>query len=246
MTWFTWNKDKPKSRVIVVIPCRLDSKRLPGKVLRRKNDKTMLQYVYEAASAAKSVDMVYIASHDEEIWNETKSFCNTLITTSGRHKNGTECVAEADYWLNPDDLVVNLQADEPEISPQAIDDLVACYEMQEDYVEVATLSTDLTAGELENRNTVKVVTCEEGLAHYFSRAPLAGASRHIGIYAFRQRDLLELATLPMSANESAEGLEQLRWLDSGYEIAVGRTEYHPKGIDTQADYDRWVSKEKQY
>ena len=245
----------------VIIPARLNSSRLPRKVLLDIAGKPMLQHVYENALQSGASNIV-IATDDESIANVAESFGATVAMTSSAHTSGTERIAEAvaTLALDEEDIVVCLQADEPLMSPTLIFQLAENL-AEHDHIKVATLATKLkNAEELLNPHVVKVVLNQRHFAQYFSRAPipwdraqfsdlqsldfeklkLADAYyRHIGIYAYRAGFLDSYVNWSPSLNESLESLEQLRVLWNGYKIHVGITDLAvPAGVDTQADLDR--------
>jgi len=244
----------------VVIPARHASSRLPGKVLLPICGKPMLQWVYEKARASRASD-VLIATDDRAIESAARSFGAETLMTASTHASGTDRIAQAARmkgWVQGD-IVVNVQGDEPLIPPALIDQVAAVLE-SEASADVATLATPvLSIHELFDPNAVKVVTDAFGRALYFSRAPIpwnrdgapggldtqtvfAGARRHVGIYAYRVRALLRLASLAPSDLESRERLEQLRALENGLEIRVADTLERPgPDVNTAADLERVVA-----
>lgn len=240
-----------------VIPARYASSRLPGKVLLSISGKPMLQWVYERARASQAAE-VLIATDDLLVVSAAHSFGAETVMTQAAHQSGTDRIAEvarARGW--PDtDIVVNVQGDEP-LLPPALIDQVAQLLQQHPEADIATLATAIrSVEELLDPNTVKVVTDATGRALYFSRAPIpwdrdgaasgltsqkryACARRHIGIYAYRVRSLLQLAALPPAVLEQTERLEQLRGLDNGMQIRVAEAQEPPgPDVNTAADLDR--------
>ncbi len=245
----------------VIIPARLNSSRLPGKVLLDINGKPMIQRVYERA-VESGANHVVIATDDEQVAQVAEDFGAHVCITSDSHQSGTERLAEAvaNLGFEEDDIIVCLQADEPMMPPKLISQL-ADNLSQHDHVKVATLATKLkTAEELFNPNVVKVILNYRNYAMHFSRAPipwdreqfcniqsvsldnlkLADAYyRHIGMYAYRAEFLETYTNWPSCLNERLESLEQLRILWNGFKIHVGITDIAiPAGVDTQADLDR--------
>jgi len=208
-------------------------------------DKPLICHVAERAARARGVSRVVVATDDERIAAAARS-CGAEAAMTGPAATGTDRVAEAARALgSKENVVVNLQGDEPLIEPEAIDALVAA--MQEDTVLMATLSRPLEAGEWERPHVVKVVTDLRGYALYFSRAaiphrreggesPLARA--HVGIYAFRAPFLQVFARLAPGRLEREESLEQLRALEHGHAIRVVETTYQGFGVDTPEDLAR--------
>lgn len=251
-------------RFSVLIPARMDSTRLPGKALADIGGKPMVVRVCEAA-AASSAQRVAVATDDEGIAQAVRAAGFEAVMTRADHASGTDRVAEAAGLLElpPDDLVVNVQGDEPLIPPGLID-RVAAELSTRDGCAIATAAHPIAeTGDWFDPNAVKVVRDATGLALYFSRAPipfarealagfpdaprpptLPGAAaglvlRHVGIYAYRAAFLAEYPELPPSPLERIESLEQLRALWHGYAIAVALVDdAPPAGVDTPADLAR--------
>jgi 3-deoxy-manno-octulosonate cytidylyltransferase (CMP-KDO synthetase) len=241
----------------VVIPARYVSVRLPGKVLLPIAGKPMVQWVYERACAAGALE-VLIATDDELIVSAARGFGAEAVMTSRTHVSGTDRIAEvavARGWAR-DDIVVNLQADEP-LMPAALIDQVAALLRAQPLAHIGTLAAPLaSASELMDPNVVKVVTDAAGMALYFSRAPIpwnrdaaadelagqrdfGGARRHVGLYAYRVGSLLRLAQLPAGELERREKLEQLRALEHGLRICVADARERPgPDVNTFPDLER--------
>lgn len=244
-------------RFHVLIPARYASQRLPGKPLLEIAGKPMLQHVYEKAQASGAAS-VLIATDDDRICTAARNFGAAFCLTASGHQSGSERLAEAVAALGygDDEIVVNLQGDEPLMPPellrQAAEDLAA-----HPQASVATLCTRIhSAEELFSPNTAKVVMDREGMALYFSRAPIpwhrdafaANAEalpeetvyyRHLGIYAYRVGYLKHYATLSASPLEAIESLEQLRVLWHGAKIHVAKARAVPAvGVDTPEDLQR--------
>jgi 3-deoxy-manno-octulosonate cytidylyltransferase (CMP-KDO synthetase) len=241
----------------VVIPARYASARLPGKALLPIAGRPMVQWVYERACAAGARE-VLIATDDERIVSAAQGFGAEAVLTSPTHLSGTDRIAEvasARRWAS-DELVVNVQGDEP-LMPAALIGQVAALLRAQSQAEIGTLAAPLAAlPELMDPNVVKVVTDAYGMALYFSRAPIpwnrdaatgalasqrdfGGARRHIGIYAYRVGSLLRLAQLPAGALERRERLEQLRALEHGLRICVADAQESPgPDVNTRADLER--------
>ncbi|QDS97916.1 3-deoxy-manno-octulosonate cytidylyltransferase [Adhaeretor mobilis] len=245
------------ARKVLIIPARRRSTRLPEKLLLRETGKTVLQYTYEAACRAKQPDAVIIAVDDELLAEEARRFGASVVMTSPDHTSGTDRVAEAATSLPNAEIIVNLQADEPEINPADIDKLFDTLEANP-RAGVATLATPIRDREsLEDPACVKVVFDNRGEAMYFSRSAIphprdwdenlltaqpAQFHQHIGIYAYRRWPLLRLAQLPPSPAEQIEKLEQLRILQQGDAILVATVKQATRGIDTHADYAAFVER----
>jgi 3-deoxy-manno-octulosonate cytidylyltransferase (CMP-KDO synthetase) len=246
-------------RSYVVIPARYASTRLPRKMLLKETGKTLLQHTYEAACAACKPAGVLIATDHAEIAREVESFRGDFVMTSPNCASGTDRVAEVALKLPRADVLVNVQGDEPEMSPDNIDRVIELLE-QNPSAGMATLATRLPSPEqLTNPACVKVVFDNAGRALYFSRSPIPFVRdpepdrpfnepplfyQHLGIYAFRRSVLLEVSALPPSSLEQAEKLEQLRMLQAGGTILVGVVEHASSGIDTPADYAAFVARRR--
>jgi 3-deoxy-manno-octulosonate cytidylyltransferase (CMP-KDO synthetase) len=251
-------------RAYVVIPARYGSTRLPKKMLLRQTGKTLLQHTYEAAIAARRPAGVLVATDHAEIAREVECFHGEFVLTSPDYASGTDRVAEVARKLPRADIIVNVQGDEPEMSPDNIDRVIELLE-QNPSARMATLATPLPSPELlHNPACVKVVFDAAGRAMYFSRAAIpfvrdtppsapCGLApfndpplfyQHLGIYAYRREALLEFAALPPSSIENAEKLEQLRVLQAGHAIYVGVVQHASSGIDTPADYAAFVARRK--
>ncbi len=226
-------------RIVAVIPARLASSRLPGKVLRPIAGVPMVGWVYRAALACPQLDQVLIATDSTEVVAYADSQGWPSIMTSAALASGTDRV-QAVATLVDADIYVNIQGDEPLLRPEHIDALLRPFSRTD--AEVTTLSTPCTPEQVNDPNAVKVVTANDGRALYFSRAtipyqrgtPLT-PRKHIGIYAYRKATLRRFAELPPSPLESAERLEQLRLLEEGISIHVVHTPFDTIGVDTEED-----------
>ncbi len=240
----------------VIIPARLNSSRLPGKVLKDLAGKPMIQYVYESAvqSGAQSVT---IATDDDQIAEVSKDFGAAVCMTSDLHQSGTERICEAVETLDfePDEVIIGLQADEPLIPNSVIrflaDDLV-----EHEHIAVASLCHPINSpGELFDPNIVKVILNRRHYAVYFSRAPMpwdrdsvelpndmkvtSQHYRHIGMYGYRASFLEDYAKWSASPLESIEQLEQLRIIWNGGRIHMKVYEHAiPQGVDTEKDFEK--------
>jgi 3-deoxy-manno-octulosonate cytidylyltransferase (CMP-KDO synthetase) len=238
----------------VVVPARYSSVRLPGKVLLPLAGKPMLQWACERAQASRA-DEVLVAADDERIARAAAHFGVQIVMTSGDHPSGTDRIAEVAYlrrWKD-EDIVVNLQADEPLMPPALIDQVGDLLTMHP-WALIATLAALIAnLSELLDPNVVKVVTDRSDRALYFSRAPIpwdrdgapggiasqrsfAGARRHIGLYAYRVAALRQLAALAPSPLEQREKLEQLRALENDLPIIVADA-LEPPGQDVNTPQD---------
>lgn len=235
-------------KVIGIIPARYDSTRFPGKPLLDIAGISMIQRVYNQVKHAASLSEVVVATDDQRIFDHVKSFAGNVVMTKKDHQSGTDRCAEVISNISGFDIAVNIQGDEPFIDPQQIDLLVSCFQNPE--VQIATLVRPITEiDDLENINKPKVVLNLNQEALYFSRQPipfLRGKNiqdwlkngtyyNHIGIYGFKVDTLKKVASLPISKLETAESLEQLRWLDNGYKIKTAISNHINDAIDTPED-----------
>ncbi len=242
-------------KILACIPARYGSTRFPAKVLAKDTGKFLIQHTYERACLAKLPEKVIIAADDKKIVDAAESFGAECVLTSPDHKSGTDRIAEAVAALDVD-IVVNLQADEPEIDPENID-FLAHLLIEHPDAPMATLAADFqNAQQIADPNIVKVITNCSGRAIYFSRASIpysrenSGLAqvqqylRHLGIYAYRKDFLLKITSLPQTSLEKIEKLEQLRAIEHGYSILVGKVKHACDGIDTPQQYADFVKRYK--
>ncbi len=232
--------------VIAIIPARYQSSRFPGKPLVMIKGKSMVQRVWEKASLSKSIAKVIVATDDERIFNHVKSFGGEVMMTSPKHRNGTERIAEVMRKQSQKfDYVLNIQGDEPFVKWQQIEMLCKIIEREEFQIASLAKQIDITK-ELDSPNVVKVVMSKQQKALYFSRYAIpfnrSGDAqiayyKHIGMYAFEASALQKLIALEMTPLEQAESLEQLRWLEAGFSIGMGISEFDSVGIDTPEDLE---------
>ncbi|HSW45180.1 MAG TPA: 3-deoxy-manno-octulosonate cytidylyltransferase [Phycisphaerae bacterium] len=237
-----------------IIPARYASTRFPGKPLAAETGRPLIQHVYEAVGRARRVDRVLVATDDERIASAVRAFGGEAVMTRADHVSGTDRVAEAAESLKTD-LVVNVQGDEPEMEPSAIDTLVDLMESRPD-ADMGSLACRFTRAEdVENPACVKVVVSSYGDAIYFSRSLVpyprdeGGAVGdpgrwllHLGIYAYRPLFLQELTRTPPCELEETEKLEQLRVLHLGRKIAMAVVGRSSTGIDTPEQYAAFVER----
>ena len=235
-------------KVVVVIPARYGSTRLPGKPLVSLNGKPMIQRVYERAKSARRVDRVIVATDDDRILKAVTSFGGEARMTRPDHRTGTERVAEVAAHVEGE-VFVNVQGDEPLLDPAAVDTAVAAL-LEEPQAAVATVATPIKVpGDIMDPNVVKVVLDFDDNALYFSRAPIPWVRdtgnaiqvrhlKHLGLYVFQRVALLEYPTLPQGELERIEQLEQLRWLENGSKIRVAEVEHDAISVDVPEDVAR--------
>ncbi len=238
---------------LIIIPARYESKRFPGKPLATIEDKPMIQHTYE--NALKTGFPTLVATDDERIVEAVKGFGGEVVLT-GEHPNGTSRCEEAARIASQEkgieyDVLINVQGDEPFIHPEQIKGLFQAFEAER--VQIATLGKQIEdSEELFNHNVVKVIRGNKQQALYFSRGAIPYCRdaikedwiethpylKHIGMYAYRKEVLEELVKLPEGNLEKIESLEQLRWLEADYNIAVLETSHESIGIDTPEDLER--------
>lgn len=237
-------------KFIGIIPARYASTRFPGKPLAILGNKPVIQHVYE--KVASVLEMTYVATDNELIYNKVTEFGGNVVMTRSDHKSGTDRIEETMQKIGGNwDVVVNVQGDEPFIAKSQLETICHCFD--DPTTQIATLGkpfTDMDA--VKNPNSPKIVVDNQGFAMYFSRSiiPFVRGKeeidwlthypflKHLGIYAYRTDVLAKITQLPQSSLEIAESLEQLRWLQNGYKIMVGKTDVETVGIDTPEDLER--------
>lgn len=237
-------------KFIGIIPARYASTRFPGKPLAMLGGRTVIQRVYEQATAI--LDEAYVATDDERIFQAVEQFDGRAIMTRADHKSGTDRIEEAAEKIGTQaDVIINIQGDEPFIQKSQIETLMHLFD--EPSTQIGTLGKRFESIEAAmNPNSPKIVTDKRGFALYFSRSIIPYVRgkeqsewlqhfpylKHLGLYAYRREVLQEVTQLPQSPLEIAESLEQLRWLENGYRIRVGLTNVETVGIDTPEDLQR--------
>ena len=243
---------------VIIIPARLDSSRLPKKVLLDLKGKTVIQRVYEQCLKVKNVDEVYVATDSLEIKEVCETFTNQVIITKSTHQSGTDRIGEAISDIACD-IVINVQGDEPFIEPSLIEALVNSFS-NSDISMSSAMSKINNIKDLQNTNVVKVVTDLHNNALFFSRSLIPFPRdvkeisianemlkkyqffRHIGIYGYRKDFLLKFVNMEQSYLEKVEKLEQLRALENGFKIKMIETDSSLMGIDTREDYEEALKK----
>lgn len=238
-------------RTAIVIPARFASTRLPGKPLLRETGKFLIEHVLDQARRVRGADRVLIATDDDRIRDAVLSFGGEAVMTRADHASGTDRIAEVAEMLPEVDLFLNLQGDEPQFDPKAIERLIEL--MADGVASMATLATPIRDRAIyENPNCVKVVCSDDGRALYFSRSPIPhvrdgepdfASGRfllHLGVYAYRRVALLRMANSPPHPLEQFEKLEQLRMLATGGVIRLEIVPEAHRGVDTPADYAAFV------
>ena len=236
-------------KVIAIIPSRYGSTRFEGKPLAPICGKAMIQHVYEAASQATHIDGVVVATDDQKIFDAVTAFGGRAIMTSGDHRSGTDRAAEAarHLELTPEDIVINVQGDQPLIDPRCLDEVVAPL-IEDPELGMSTLAFRIVnPKEYLDPKDVKVVMDDRGYALYFSRASIPfgrdegekyDSYKHLGVYAYRCDFLEVFLGLPMGRLEVIEKLEQLRALEYGHRVRVVVTAYDSPEVDLPLDIVR--------
>jgi 3-deoxy-manno-octulosonate cytidylyltransferase (CMP-KDO synthetase) len=243
--------------VVAIIPARYGSTRFPGKPLARQTGKYLIQHVVEQVQQARGIRRCIVATDDERIEAAVRESGGQAVMTRPDHPSGTDRIAEVVRRLDgaDDDIILNVQGDEPEIEPATLDRLAARLAGEGADCPTATLACPFPP-EVDPRdpNCVKVVVDRAGRALYFSRALIpyprdgdGGGARdrwllHLGVYAYRRGFLLKLAGWEPGVLEQIEKLEQLRVLERGYAMAVEVVEHAAVGIDTPQDYEQFVAR----
>jgi 3-deoxy-manno-octulosonate cytidylyltransferase (CMP-KDO synthetase) len=237
------------ARHVAIIPARYHSTRLPGKPLADIGGRPMIEHVYRRAAASPAVDAVIVATDDPRVRDAVEAFGGVAVMTRADHGSGSDRLAEVAESLACS-LIVNVQGDEPLLATEMIAEAVAPL-AADPTIPMGTLRRRIDdPADLVNPSVVKVVTDRSGFALYFSRAPIphareapgaphAGpAFKHIGLYVYQRRFLLQFAKLEPTPLERTESLEQLRALEHGFRIRAVETTYDSIGVDTPADLER--------
>ncbi len=248
--------------MIAIIPARYSSTRLEGKLLLPLNGKPLILYTLEQAKKARNISRVIVATDDERILEIIKASGNEAVMTSVSHRSGSDRIAEVAESLEENSLIVNVQGDEPLISPETIEKAVEAI-LTDETINIATTCEPIhDAKDVLSPDVVKVVTDENGFALYFSRSPipfprefvqkygtlenalenesglLSLFRKHTGLYVYRREFLLEFTKMPPTDLEETEMLEQLRALENGAKIKVVEVTERSIGVDTQGDFER--------
>lgn len=256
--------ENPQENVFIVIPARYASTRLPGKLMLPIAGKPLILHTLERAKQARNISRIIVATDDERIFNAVAESGNDAVMTSQTHFSGSDRIAEVARDLPDGSILVNVQGDEPLISPVAIEKAVEAL-LQDDDADMSTTCEAIQDKneELLNGNVVKVVTGDAGYAMYFSRSPipfpreaslrhgglpgdaidhepelLSVFRKHTGIYAYRREYLLRFTKMPQTRLEKLEMLEQLRALENGAKIRVVDIQGSSIGVDTPEDFER--------
>lgn len=239
-------------KVLAVIPARYNSSRFPGKPLVQIKGKSMIEHVYYKVLQNKNITKAIVATDDQRILDAVHAFGGQAMMTSENHQSGTDRCGEVCLSLKEGfDVVINIQGDEPTLNPTQLDEILIPFKQGD--AKISTLIHAINDQEtVDDQNVVKVVKDVNNNALYFSRFgipfrrdgqtnfPETNYFRHVGLYAFKQSTLLELIKLPQTQLEKSESLEQLRWLENGYQIKLSTTNHLNIGVDTPADLDKVI------
>lgn len=234
-------------KTIAVIPARYEASRFPGKLMQILGDKTVIATTYQNVVETELFDEVFVATDSEIIFNEIKNIGGNAVMT-GSHETGSDRIAEAVQNIDCD-IVVNVQGDEPFLKTEPLKQLIAVFKDDpEEQISLASLKIRLhEKEEIENPNNVKVITDNQGFALYFSRSVIPYPRetsvkteyfKHIGVYAFRKKALLNFAKLKMMPLEIAEKIECIRYLEYGMKIKMIETDFVGVGIDVPEDLEK--------
>jgi 3-deoxy-manno-octulosonate cytidylyltransferase (CMP-KDO synthetase) len=253
----------PRQSVVAIVPARYESTRLPGKKILPLAGKPLILHTLERAKSARTVDRVLVATDDSRIFHVVNEAGGEAVMTASYHRSGSDRIAEVARDLPPGSIIVNVQGDEPIISPETIDRAVQAL-IEDDAADMSTTWEPIESlWELLNGNNVKVVVGDDGRALYFSRSPmpwpreaslrhegdpnvaieeepdlLRNYKKHTGLYVYRREYLLKFTELAPTWLERYEMLEQLRALENGARIKVVQAVGRSIGVDTQEDYER--------
>ena len=239
-------RESKPAQVVVIIPARYASTRLPAKTLADINGRPMIEHVYRRAAAAQTVTQVIVATDDQRIADAVAAFGGTFRMTRADHRTGTDRLAEVVANLTCD-IVVNVQGDVPMLAASAVENAVTPL-LADPTLQMSTICTPIDdEADYQNPNVVKVVRSRAGDALYFSRSPIPywrsghdghPGHKHIGLYAYRREFVGTFAALPPTPLEIAESLDQLRALEHGYRIHAVVTDIASVEVDTPEDLER--------
>jgi 3-deoxy-manno-octulosonate cytidylyltransferase (CMP-KDO synthetase) len=235
-------------KIATIIPARYQSSRFEGKPLASIHGKPMIQHVYERAARCGAVDITIVATDDQRIEKAVESFGGKVIMTNTVHQSGTDRLAEAARLLElkDEDIVINVQGDQPLIDPRSLDQVILPFETDKN-LDMTTLAFQIVdPREKINPKDVKVVFDKSGKALYFSRAPIpfgrdkpaVDMYKHLGVYAYRRRFLDTFNQFPQGVLENIEKLEQLRVLENGIPLRVVVTPFDSPEVDIPDDIQR--------
>lgn len=235
--------------ITAFIPSRYGSTRFSAKPLALIDGRPMIRHVYQCADACPDISDVYVVTDDERISRCVREFGGKAVMTDKQHPSGTDRIAEAvrTLGLKDDEIVVNVQGDQPLFDPSLISLMVEPLVKDAD-IPMSTVKYRLkNEADIRNINIVKVVTDNDGFALYFSRSPIPyyreqssenAYYKHLGFYAYRKGFLLKFTNLPLGRLEMAEKLEQLRALECGFRVKVVETTHDSLEVDVPEDIQK--------
>jgi len=237
-------------KTIAVIPARFDSTRFPGKLMKKLKDQSIILTTYQAVLDTQLFDKVIVATDSEVIFDEISNKGGLAVMTRKDHQTGSDRIAEVVHNMDVD-VIINVQGDEPFITKKPLAELIDVFRKDaQKEIAVASLMQIISAHEdVINPNVVKVIVDKDNHAMYFSRLPIpyprnihSGAhyNRHIGVYAFRKKALLDFSKNNMLPNEATEMIEAIRYLEYGQKIKMVESDYLGIGIDTPEDLAKAV------
>ena len=236
-------------KIVAIIPCRYASKRFEGKPLAPILGKPMVQWVYERAREAAILSDLVVATDDERIYRCVEGFGGRVLMTVPSHRSGSDRAAEAARKLNlhDDDIVINIQGDQPAFDPRSLSEVVSPLIDDPELVMTTLIYKITDPAEIKDPNHVKCVFDKDHFALYFSRSSIPfgreGSQsfdifKHLGIYAYRKHFLDRFASLPQGRLEAIERLEPLRAMEHGYRIKVVETRYDSQEVDRPEDIEK--------
>lgn len=235
-------------KTVLLIPARYGSTRFEGKPLVRIQEKTMIECVYRQAEKARGVDEIYIATDDERIACVVRDFGGKVVMTTAPAISGTDRINDAaeQLGLAPDDVIINVQGDQPIVHPRSIEQLVELFQDSNKVFDMASIAYRITdEAQCDDPKNVKVVFDTQQRALYFSRSRIPFGRdvkkypiyKHLGLYAYTRQFVQTFANLPQGQLEDLEKLEQLRALENGYTIQMVETMHDSPSIDTPEDIE---------
>lgn len=238
-------------RKIAIIPARYQSSRFPGKPLALILNKPMIQHVYERVLKTDEINEVYVATDDTRIYDCVIAFGGKAIMTSTTHTCGTDRLKECVdiLKLDDDDIIINIQGDEPLINKNIVKDLIHIFDDDKTYM--GTLKIQIKdQSELSNYNVVKVICDKNNDAIYFSRLPIPFNRddekiiyyKHVGVYGYRKWFLVKFSQMNRTMLEKSESLEQLRIIENGFKIKVLETSFYTIGVDTPEQLNEVINR----
>lgn len=238
-------------KIIGIIPSRHASTRFPGKPLVDIKGVSMIMRVYEKV-VLSACDEVIVATDDQRIFEHVQLLGGKVMMTDQNHVSGTDRCAELAIAFSPNDIILNIQGDEPFLNPDQINELITLM-IENEHIGIGTQCRRITEIDaIRDPNVVKLIKDINNKCMYFSRSTIPYVRdkpvdiwtqhvdfyQHIGLYAFKQSVLTELTNLPQGRLERAESLEQLRWIEEGYSVYASETEHHSIGIDSPQDLEK--------